>query len=60
MRCLRARARLSREACLMRILVTRPEPDAQAQAETLAARGHEAVLAPLLIVETIPRVALGA
>ena len=43
----------------MRILVTRPEPDAQAQAETLAARGHEAVLAPLLIVETIPRAALG-
>lgn len=43
----------------MRILVTRPEPDAQAQAETLAARGHEAVLAPLLIVETIPRATLG-
>lgn len=43
----------------MRILVTRPEPDAQAQAETLAARGHEAVLAPLLIVETIPGAPLG-
>ncbi len=42
----------------MRILVTRPEPDAQAQAETLAARGHEAVLAPLLIVEVIPGIAL--
>lgn len=42
----------------MRILVTRPEPDAQAQAETLAARGHEAVLAPLLIVEIVPGVAL--
>jgi uroporphyrinogen-III synthase len=42
----------------MRILVTRPEPDAQAQAETLAARGHEAVLAPLLIVETIHGVPL--
>jgi uroporphyrinogen-III synthase len=42
----------------MRILVTRPEPDAQAQAETLAARGHEAVLAPLLIVEIVPNVAL--
>jgi uroporphyrinogen-III synthase len=42
----------------MRILVTRPEPDAQAQAETLAVRGHEAVLAPLLIVETIHGVPL--
>ena len=43
----------------MRILVTRPEPDAQAQAETLAALGHEAVLAPLLIVEIVPGVPLG-
>jgi uroporphyrinogen-III synthase len=43
----------------MRILITRPEPDAQAQAETLAARGHEAVLAPLLIVETVANVPLG-
>lgn len=42
----------------MRILVTRPEPDAQAQGETLAARGHEAVLAPLLIVEPVQSVAL--
>jgi uroporphyrinogen-III synthase len=42
----------------MRILVTRPEPDAQAQAETLAARGHDAVLAPLLIVDTVSDVPL--
>jgi len=35
----------------MRLLVTRPEPDAEAQAEALAARGHEPVLAPLLTIE---------
>ena len=35
----------------MRILVTRPEPDAGHEAETLIARGHEAVLAPLLAIE---------
>jgi uroporphyrinogen-III synthase len=35
----------------MRILVTRPEPDASREAEALAARGHEAVLAPLLNIE---------
>jgi uroporphyrinogen-III synthase len=35
----------------MRILVTRPEPDAGREAEALAARGHEAVLAPLLKIE---------
>lgn len=36
----------------MRLLVTRPEPDATRQAERLAARGHEPVLAPLLAIET--------
>jgi len=35
----------------MRLLVTRPEPDASREAEALAARGHEVVLAPLLAVE---------
>jgi uroporphyrinogen-III synthase len=35
----------------MRLLVTRPEPDASREAEALAARGHETVLAPLLIIE---------
>ena len=34
----------------MRILVTRPEPDASRQAEQLAARGHVAVHAPLLAI----------
>jgi uroporphyrinogen-III synthase len=36
----------------MRLLVTRPEPDATRQAMLLAARGHEPVLAPLLAIET--------
>lgn len=38
----------------MRLLVTRPEPDAGRQAEQLAARGHEAVLAPLLDIAFDP------
>ena len=32
----------------MRVLVTRPRPDAEAFAEALAARGHEALIEPLL------------
>jgi len=32
----------------MRLLVTRPEPDASRTAETLRARGHEVLVAPLL------------
>ncbi len=35
----------------MRILVTRPEPDASREAEALARQGHEAVVAPLLAIE---------
>lgn len=35
----------------MRLLVTRPEPDAGREAELLAARGHQPVLAPLLEIE---------
>ena len=35
----------------MRLLVTRPEADAAREAETLAARGHQAILAPLLKIE---------
>jgi uroporphyrinogen-III synthase len=38
----------------MRLLVTRPEPDAAREAERLAARGHEAVLAPLLAIAFVP------
>lgn len=35
----------------MRLLVTRPQPDAQAQAQALEARGHRVLLAPLLRIE---------
>lgn len=35
----------------MRLLVTRPEPDASREAKTLAARGHDVALAPLLAIE---------
>ncbi len=35
----------------MRLLVTRPEPDATREAETLSALGHEPVRAPLLEIE---------
>ncbi len=42
----------------MRILVTRPEPDASREAEALARQGHEAVVAPLLAIEFFPDVPL--
>lgn len=35
----------------MRLLVTRPQPDAQAQAAVLAELGHEAIPSPMLVVE---------
>jgi uroporphyrinogen-III synthase len=35
----------------MRVIVTRPEPDAVDEAELIAARGHQPVLAPLLEIE---------
>lgn len=35
----------------MRILVTRPEPEASRQADKLVARGHAGVLAPVLAIE---------
>jgi uroporphyrinogen-III synthase len=35
----------------MRLLVTRPEPDASREAEALGSRGHQPVLAPLLTIE---------
>lgn len=42
----------------MRLLVTRPEPDATRQAAILAARGHEPVVAPLLLIEPVTNVSL--
>lgn len=38
----------------MRVLVTRPQPDAAATARRLAAAGHEAIVDPMLIVEALP------
>ena len=42
----------------MRLLVTRPEPDATREAETLMALGHEPVRAPLLEIEFLENVPL--
>jgi len=42
----------------MRLLVTRPEPDATALAETLEARGHRAVIEPLLRIRRLDGVDL--
>jgi uroporphyrinogen-III synthase len=43
----------------MRLLVTRPEQDAQRTAAALAARGHEVRIAPLLKIEAIRGADLG-
>lgn len=42
----------------MRLLVTRPEPDAGREADALIARGHEPVRAPLLEIEFLSGVPL--
>jgi len=44
----------------MRILVTRPEPDGDRTAAALRARGHDAMLAPVLRIETVANADLGA
>ena len=44
----------------MRLLVTRPEPDAERTAAALRARGHAVIVAPLLRVETVADAELGA
>lgn len=43
----------------MRLLVTRPEPDATRTATTLRSRGHQVFLAPLLYFEVLPDVRFG-
>lgn len=43
----------------MRILVTRPEPDAARTAALLRARGHDPLVAPLLRIAAVPDPALG-
>lgn len=42
----------------MRVLLTRPQPDAQATAARLEAAGHQALIAPMLRVEPIPEAVL--
>src|SRR3954469_17596905 len=44
----------------MRLLVTRPEPDNARTAAALRANGHEVMLAPLLHIEAVTNVDLGA
>jgi uroporphyrinogen-III synthase len=44
----------------VRILITRPQADAERTAAALAARGHEVVIAPLLDLELLPDPDLGA
>jgi uroporphyrinogen-III synthase len=43
----------------MRLLVTRPEPDAQRTAAALRARGHDVLLMPILQIEAIAAADLG-
>src|ERR1700722_577186 len=43
----------------MRLLVTRPEPDAERTAEALPARGHEGLVSPLLRIEPVPDAVIG-
>jgi uroporphyrinogen-III synthase len=44
----------------VRLLLTRPEPDAQRTAAALRARGHTAIVAPLLHIETVANAAIEA
>src|SRR3954463_8381216 len=44
----------------MRLLVTRPEPDNERTAATLRAKGYDVMLAPMLRIEAVPNVDLGA
>ena len=43
----------------MRLLLTRPEPDAARTAEALRNRGHQVLVAPLLRMEFVPAASLG-
>jgi uroporphyrinogen-III synthase len=44
----------------VRLLLTRPEPDAQRTAAALRAQGHDVVVAPLLRIEPAPDATIGA
>lgn len=43
----------------MRLLLTRPEPDAQRTAQVLRAKGHDVIAAPLLHIEPLADAAIG-
>jgi uroporphyrinogen-III synthase len=44
----------------VRLLLTRPEPDAQRTAAALRAQGHDVIVAPLLRIEPAPEAQIGA
>lgn len=44
----------------MRLLITRPEPDARHTAAALRARGHDVVVAPLMQIAPVREAAIGA
>jgi uroporphyrinogen-III synthase len=44
----------------VRLLLTRPEPDAQLTAAALRAQGHDVFIAPLLRIEPMPEAQIGA
>ena len=44
----------------VRILITRPAPDAARSAAALRARGHDAIVTPFLSIEHHPQAELGA
>lgn len=56
--CSRVRVRTSCVSPEMRLLITRPEPEAEAMAATLRAAGHEVLIEPMLEVAPVPDVAL--
>jgi uroporphyrinogen-III synthase len=45
---------------MMRLLLTRPRPEAERTANALRAIGHDAVIAPVLAIETIAEAAIGS
>jgi uroporphyrinogen-III synthase len=45
---------------MMRLLLTRPKPEAERTAAALRAMGHEAVITPVLTIEMIPDAAIGS
>jgi uroporphyrinogen-III synthase len=44
----------------VRLLLTRPQADAERTAAALRQRGHEAIIAPLLAIEILPNAEIGA